>query len=182
MRSRVSDYVFVGALAIAGLLFLQCFYRPAVLEVEDRGRRLRTTRAEILKSEDFIRGLQDLEQYLDEFKLAIADLDRLVPRRIDNDDRLREVSSVIRTCGLRADSIRPEAPAPTGPLTIHPLIVKVVGSYEQIVRFLFEAESLPRHTRITRLSIEHAPGRGAELAAEIVLTSFSVGETGGGGL
>ena len=179
MRSRASDYLFLGGLAVAGLVFLQVFYRPAVEQAENKGRRLRTTQAEILKSEDFTRGLKDLEQYLEEFKLAINDLDRLVPRRIDNDDRLREVSSVIRSCGLRADSIRPEAPAPKGPLTIHPLTVRVAGSYEQIVRFLFAAESLPRHTRVTHLSVEHSLDRRGDLGAEIELTSFSVGDSVG---
>lgn len=181
MRSRVSDYVFLGALAVAGVLFLQLIYRPAVELVEGKGRRLRTTQAEILKSEDFTRGLDDLERYLEEFQVAIADLDRLVPRRLDNDDRLREISSVISGCGLLADSIRPDPPVPIGSLTTHPLTVKVVGEYAQIVQFLFEAESLPRHTRVTQLAVEHSLGRPGVLGAEIELTSYSVGSVGEGG-
>ncbi|MFH0945825.1 MAG: type 4a pilus biogenesis protein PilO [Planctomycetota bacterium] len=181
MRSRCSDYVFVGVLAVAGVLFLQFLYRPAVAEVEGKGRRLRTTQAEILKSEDFTRGLDDLERYLEEFQVAISDLDRLVPRRLDTDDRLREISSVISGCGLLADSIRPDPPLPKGSLTIHPLTVKVVGDYAQIVRFLFQAESLPRHTRVTQLAVEHSLGRPGVLGAEIELTSYSVGSVDEGG-
>lgn len=178
MKGRVSDYVFLALLALSGILYLQLLYRPAVSEMEKLGRRVRTSHAEILKSEDFTRGLEDLELYLEEFETAINELDRLVPRRFDTDDRLREISSVVKGCGLRADSIRPDQPVPTGAITAHPLSVRVSGSFEQIGLFLHQAESLPRHTRVTNFSVEHSSERHGELAAEIELTSYSVGMVG----
>ncbi len=180
MRSRTTDYLFVGALAIAGVFFLQFVHRPAVRGVESKSRRLMATEAEICKSDDFTRGLDDLERYLQEFEQALADLDRLVPGHIDSDERVREITGVASRCGLAATSIRPDQPVPRGSVMVHPLTVKVCGGYEQIVRFLFEVESLPRHTRVTQLTIqreEETPGR---LRAEIQLTSHSAAreETG----
>lgn len=180
IRGRAADVLYVVVLAAAGLLYMQLAYRPAKGDVDSKSRRLRTTRAEICKSDDFTRGLDDLERYLREFKEAIAQLDRLVPASIDGDARLREIDEVVRRCGLRSRSIRPDPPVPHGPVTAHPLTITVSGTYEQIVRFVFEVESLPRHTRATRISVEHELERDADLRAQIELTSFSVGADTGG--
>ncbi|MBI4880907.1 MAG: type 4a pilus biogenesis protein PilO, partial [Planctomycetes bacterium] len=180
MRSRTTDYAFVGALALAGVLYLQLVHRPAVRGVDAKSRRLMSTQAEICKSDDFTRGLDDLERYLQEFEQALADLDRLVPGHIDSDDRVREITGVASRCGLSPTSIRPDQPVPRGSVMVHPLTVKVCGGYEQIVRFLFEAESLPRHTRVTQLTIEREPEAPARLLAEIELTSHSVARDAAG--
>lgn len=181
MKARLADYVFVSLLATAGLLYLQLVHLPSLKELKAQGRLLATTRAEILKSEDFIRGLDDLERYLREFEQAIADLDRLVPQRLDADDRLREISSLVLDCGLRADSIRPDAPHARGAVTSHPLSIKVSGSYAAVSRFLAAAESLPRHSRVTELTLQHSLEQKGALGAEIELTSYSVGAAAEGG-
>ncbi|MFG0318159.1 MAG: type 4a pilus biogenesis protein PilO [Planctomycetota bacterium JB042] len=177
---RASDLAYVAGLVLAGLTYVQLFYRPAAAEVESQSRRLRTTRAEICKSDDFTRGLDDLERYLSEFRDALAELDRLVPTSVDGDARLREIDAVVGACGLRSRSIRPDPAQPQGPVTAHPLTITVSGSYEQIVRFLFEVESLPRHTRATRITLEPELERDAPLRAQVELTSYSVASESGG--
>ncbi len=173
MKWRAADSVFTGVLLGASWLYIQFVFLPKSAGLSDRLERLRTTQAQILKSDDYARGLEDLERCLDEFGEAIAELDRLVPDRLDGDLRLREISGVARECGLVARSIRPDAPVPKGAVVAHPLTVHVSGQYEQILRFLFAAESLARHTRVTLVTVEQEDADG-NLRAKVELTSYSV--------
>jgi len=179
MRGRTADIAFVAALVVIGGVYFQAIYRPAARSVRSQSLRLLTTRAEIVKSDDFTSGLEDLERYLREFQEAIADLDRLVPSHIDGDDRLREINGVVQACGLKSRSIRPDPAVPFGPVTAHPLTITVSGTYEQILGFLFQAEALPRLTRATQVSVEHDLEQSHALRAQIELTTFSVGADGG---
>lgn len=174
MRGRASDYIFLGGMFLVGLVFFKVFYQPAMKEVDMSSIRLRSTMAEISKSEDFTRGLEDLQKYLDEYEGAIADLDRLVPGRINRDARLREINDMVTSCDLRSRSIRPDPSVDLGNVTAHPLTIVISGSYEKIVRFLFEAESLPRYTRVTRMTVEPHREQAGMLVAEIELTSYSI--------
>lgn len=182
-RRRLLDYGFVAALGAVGALHLRFIHRPAVREVAELGHRLNETRAEICRSEDFTRGLADLERYLKDFEDSLGELDRLVPEHGDGDDRVREIAAVVGRFGLSANSIRPDPAEPSGTVSAHPLTVKLSGGFAQLLAFLFEVERLPRHTRVTRLSLRSEVdrrGTGGTVAGEVELTAYSVAaETGG---
>jgi Tfp pilus assembly protein PilO len=174
MKWRAADYAFITALLCVSGTYIQFVFLPASRALGSRVERLRSTQAKILKSDDYARGLDDLERYLVEFGDAIAELDRLVPERLDGDGRLREISRVAKECGLVARSIRPDAATLRGAVTAHPLTIHVTGRYEQVLRFLFAAESLARHTRVTLVTIEQDGDLPGALKAKIELTSYSV--------
>jgi Tfp pilus assembly protein PilO len=181
MTRRTTDMLFLGGLVVLSAAFLQFVFRPALAAESALRTELMATRASISRADDFTRGLEDLERYLREFENALAALDELVPRRIDADERVREVSGVVTACGLAANSIRPDPGKPKGPIVQHPLTVKVTGDYASVLRFVSAVESLPRHTRATRLTLENDAGAPGPLRVEVELTAFSVGGDAEGG-
>jgi Tfp pilus assembly protein PilO len=183
MKRGNADIAFaLGMLAFA-LGVVQFVLRPTLAAVRSREEQLLATSTDIVRSEDFTRGLDDLARHLADFEAELEVLDRLVPRSSDADTRVREVAALAERCGVRTSSIRPDPPIPRGSVIAHPLAVKVVGDYPSIERLLFELESSPRHSRVTQFVVERVdPGGGdAKIKADIELTAYSIDVSSTGG-
>ncbi len=183
---RITDWLFATAVAGAGIAFFLAIYRPQLRSIDAIQRRIVNTRGEISRSESFMRGLEDLERYLRDFQESLAGLDRLVPAKTDADERFREIIAVADRCGLHDTNVRPDPALPFGSVVVHPLVVKVTGTFGEVQKFLFESEALQRHTRVTRFLVQHqepaTPGapQTAAVNAEIEITSYSIVAEGGG--
>lgn len=178
MNSRACHGIFFAALTAVVGLHLRFVLEPIRRDTRMLTNRLAAAEKDIRSGMLFSSGLEDVVQLLDDFEKAMLELDRLVPRQFDADQRIRQVSAVIKDCGLRDDSIRPDPPQSKGAIIAHPLTLKVAGEYSQLLRFLFLAEALPQFTRVTRLVVTRDDSGGRLVNAEIELTSFS---TDGGG-
>lgn len=173
MRTRPIDLAFGAALTLLGAAHFLLVYRPSVRRADSLAAEIQSINAEICRSEDFTRGLEDLERYLSDFEESLAALDRLVPEKFDSDERIRDVDRLARTLGLRTRSIRPDPPRREGSVTLHPMSLAVAGSFADVLRFVQAAESLPQLTRATSITIEPERG-GRALEAKLELTSFSL--------
>ena len=175
MRLRPTDVAFGGGLVAASLLYGLLVLKPLLHESGQIKARLATTERNIEQGLDFTEGLEDVRLYITEFEESLAELDKLVPQQFDSDRRIQLITTVIKECGLRDDSIRPDPSQPRGAVVAHPLTVKVVGGYPQLVDFLHRAESLPQFTRVTRLVVQQ-DNASTGVLAEVELTSYSVGD------
>lgn len=178
---RSQRWVFAVGLGLLAVLYAQFGARPALNDLSAKRARLVATRAEIARGENFTRGLEDLARYLEEFKNALSELDRLVPKAADSDVRVRDVTAIGRRLGLAVTRIRPDPPSPRGDITALPLTIHVRGSYPQLEAFLFEVESLARLSRVTRCEVTRVESsQDGAVDAEVELTSFTVSAAGAG--
>lgn len=175
-------WVFAAAIGAGALGWAQLALRPALHDISLKKAQLLATRNEIVRGENFTRGLEDLARYLDEFASAIDELDRLVPKQADANARVQEVSAIADRVGLSLTLVRPDPPLPRNGITSHPLVIKLHGSYLALERFLYEAEAQERHSRVTHCKIERSQGdaAGATVNAEVELTAFSLSPSGAG--
>lgn len=175
MNRRVFDVAVAAFSLVAGFAYFQWVWKPIREDRREIAERIRRTMADIAKSEQYTRGKEELQRYLEEFEDALAQLDRLVPTHTDVHERVREGSALVQQCGLRDDAIIPKEPLENGAVTAHPVTFTLTGDYSGLMRFLFEAEALERYTRVTRLQVK--PGeREGELQIEVDLTSYTMGE------
>lgn len=179
--ARSRHWMFAVGLGLLAVLYAQFAARPALNDLSAKRARLVATRAEISRGDNFTRGLEDLARYLEEFKSALSELDRLVPKAADSDVRVRDVNAIGERLGLAVTQIRPDPPTPRGDITAHPLTIHVRGNYPQLETFLYEVESLARLSRVTRCEVSRVEGATGDIVnAEVELTSFSVSSAGAG--
>ncbi|MBL8765741.1 MAG: type 4a pilus biogenesis protein PilO [Planctomycetes bacterium] len=181
MKLRPTDALTLGVILVGAVAWGVLGVRPIAERIASLERERDATRLSIARGDDFVRGLDDLQTYLTEFEQALADLDRLVPERVDATARLNEINAVAMRCGLRPSMVRPDQPQPRGAIIAHPITVRVSGDYEHLLRFIFDVESLPRHTRVTRLDVEAEPLGAGSVLAQLELTAYSIDSAAGGG-
>lgn len=181
MRLRPTDAVIFGVILAGAVAWGVFGVRPIAQRIATLERERDATRLSIARGDDFVRGLDDLQTYLSDFEQALADLDRLVPAQVDATARLNEINAVAMRCGLKPSMVRPDQPLPRGAIIAHPITVRVESDYEHLLRFVFDVESLPRHTRVTRLEVEADPARTGQVHAQLELTAYSIDSGAGGG-
>jgi Tfp pilus assembly protein PilO len=181
MKLRTTDALVFCAILVGAVAWGVLGVRPIAQRIAALERERDTTRLSIARGDDFVRGLDDLQTYLADFEQALADLDRLVPAQVDATARLNEINAVAMRCGLKPSMVRPDQPLPRGAIIAHPITVRVAGDYEHLLRFIFDVESLPRHTRVTRLDVAAEPTRSGVVDAQLELTAYSIDTTAGGG-
>jgi Tfp pilus assembly protein PilO len=181
MKLRPTDIAALCGILAAGVAWGYFGVRPIAKRISAIERDCSSTRLAIARGDDFVRGLDDLQSYLTDFEQALTDLDRLVPPQVDNTARLNEINTVAMQCGLSTSMVRPDSAQPRGAVTAHPITVSIEGDYEHLLRFIFDVESLPRHTRVTRLEMSVDPATGRDVDAKLELTAYSVDSEEGGG-
>lgn len=176
---RMQSSLFVGVLVVGALGVTQFLIRPSYRKLAEKKARVQETKRDIARGTQFTSGLDQLELYLAEFQAALDELDRLVPADDNQSARMREVFDIASPLGIKASGAQPEPPIPLGDLVALPIRFELVGPYEAIEKFLFDVEALPRHSRVTRCTIEPAKdvATGTEVRAEIELTQYSLGTT-----
>lgn len=174
-RRRWIDVLLGAGLVGVVLGYMQLGWRPMARARAELRTRVEQTESEILRSEHFTAGVEDLQRYLAEFEEALAELDRRVPERVDENDLARDATLSLRAHDLHEEAVQPGPPRPLGAITAHSVTVKLVGPYDRVVRFLHDVEALPRYTRVTRLAIEPDVERAGDLRVEVDLTSYSIG-------
>ncbi len=183
---RIADWAFAVSVLLIGVAFFLLVYRPQLRAIDATKRRIVATYGEISRSQEFMRGLEDLESYLRDFESALSGLDRLVPAKTGSGDRFSDITELAGRCGLHDSQVRPDSPVPNGSIVTHPIKANLLGTYAEVQRFLFEAEALERHTRVTRFTVrkmepgqKNAPDPGM-VTAEVELTTYSILPATGG--
>ncbi|MDP6890082.1 MAG: type 4a pilus biogenesis protein PilO [Phycisphaerales bacterium] len=156
MNTTARKVGFVVALLGIPLTAWYTVFRPQNADIAEAMQDIATRQQQLDRISRLAEQIPDLEVALIAGEKLVQQVEAQLPRRRDVEGVLENIWQLAERNGMQVRSVKTKPPVPTAVYMELPLEVSMDGPFEGFYRFLLELETMPRITRLSRISIQEA--------------------------
>lgn len=158
MNKRTQDtLVLVGLGAAMVTVSLMLVQLPQRRKLADLKTQIAAQTAQLKAHADSASTVPALLNHVQEMRDRYGDFDRRLPKSRELFAFLEEISQTVRDVQLDSQGIQPATPVKEDLYHTLPIILRVRGTYAELIRFLNRIDQIERLTRVQRLDIQTSP-------------------------
>jgi len=160
MRIDPTQKKIVAVMTVLVIAFVALGWWPARSNIAELREQIATTQQKILGVEHKADDLAELDYEVKRIRNEIESSSKVIPRRGELAELIRELSDRIEAAELRDQSISTEQTIDRGTYATLPLHISFNGRASNAIEFVHAIENMPRLMQVTQLQLESNADKG----------------------